>query len=240
VSTPPEYDPWAWAFDRYWAHDLFIEPVEKLVLADVRPPARVLDLCCGSGRLAAHLIESGYRVTGLDVSGEMLAIASERAPGCRFVKGDARAFSFEEPFGLVLCTYDGLNHIIEPDELRRVFRCVRLALEPGAPFVFDLGTEWGFQTSWTEPHAAVEDDRVVLGMGEYDVGERLARYRITIFRDDGGWKRTDVSVNERCHRTDDVLDALAEEGFVDISRAAAEDLGMEESAERTFFRAHAP
>jgi len=239
VSDPPEYDPWAWAFDRYWAHDLFFEPVEKLVLADVRPPARVLDLCCGSGRLAAHLHESGFRVTGLDVSGAMLAIASERAPGCRFVKNDARDFFFDDPFELVVCTYDSLNHILELDDLRKVFRCVRRSLAAGAPFVFDLGTEWGFQTRWTESHAVVEEHRVVVGMGEYDADERLAHYRITVFSDEGGWSREDASVNERCHRTDDVLDLLGAEGFVDISASAAEDVGMEESAERTFFRAHA-
>lgn len=236
----PEYDPWARVFDRYWAHELFIEPIEKMVLAAVRPPRRVLDLCCGTGRLAAHLEAMGYQVTGLDLSGEMLAIARERAPGCRFVKGDARRFSFERPFDLVLCTYDSLNHVLELDELGDVFRCVRDSLEPGAPFVFDLGTEWGFQTRWSEPHVVVEDHHVVVGMGEYDSDERLAHYRITIFENEGVWRRVDVSVRERYHRAADVLEALSTAGFVDIAQAEAVDLGMEESADRTFFRAHAP
>lgn len=239
MSNLPAYDAWAWVFDRYWANDLFLEPLRRLVLTDVRPPARVLDLCCGSGLLAAQLSELGYRVTGLDMSGEILAIAGERAPEVRFVQGDAREFSFDEPFGLVVATYDSLNHILELDELRQVFACVRRSLAPGAPFVFDLGTEEGFQTSWSEPHAVVEDDLVVVGMGEYDFADRLAEYRITILRTEGVWMREDVSVRERYHRPEDVLELLDEEGFVDVSIAAATDLGMEDSADRSFFRARA-
>ena len=83
----------------------------------------------------------------------------------------------------------------------------------------------------------VEDDLVVVGMGDYDPVARSAEYRITIFREDGGWSREDVLVEERYHRPDDVTRWLDDEGFVDVSIAAAEDLGMEESADRTFFRA---
>jgi len=239
MSDLPAYDAWAWIFDRYWAHDLFLEPLQRLVLTDLPPPARILDLCCGSGLLAAQLSELGYRVTGLDASGETLAIARERAPACRFMQGDARAFSFDERFDLVVATYDSLNHILQLDELRQVFGCVRRSLAPGAPFVFDLGTEEGFQTSWSEPHIVVEDDLVVVGRGEYHPGDRLAEYRITILRTEGGWVREDVAVSERYHRPEDVLELLGEEGFVDVSIAAATDLGMEDSSDRNFFRAQA-
>lgn len=233
------YYAWAWAFDRYWAHDLFLEPIRKLVLADVPAPARILDLCCGAGHLTAQLAKCGYEVTGLDVSGEMLAIARERAPECRFVEGDARTFSFERPFDLVVSTYDSLNHVLVMDELRRVFRCVRRSLRPGAPFVFDLGTERGFRTRWTEPHAVVEDDLVVVGAGSYDPRGRSADYRITMFRRDGEWVRTDATVRERFHRSEDVMEALADEQFIDLWQADARDLGMRESADRIFYRGHA-
>jgi SAM-dependent methyltransferase len=239
MKSVPPYDAWAWVFDRYWAHDLFLEPLEKLALVSVGPPARILDLCCGTGHLAAQLSGRGYQVTGLDLSGNVLDIARERAPSCRFVQADARDFSFGAPFDLVVSTYDSLNHILELDGLRQVFGCVRRSLAPGAPFVFDLGTEEGFRTRWTEPHAVVEDDVVVVGVGEYDLGDRSAEYRITIFRREDCWERDDVSVKERVHRPEDVLELLAGEGFVGVTRTAATDLGMEESAERTFYRAYA-
>ncbi len=49
--------------------------------ADLRPGARVLDLGCGTGRVAGALLAKGMEVIGLDVSGRMLAVARGRHPG---------------------------------------------------------------------------------------------------------------------------------------------------------------
>src|ERR671911_3245954 len=52
----------------------------------VLPPARVLDVACGTGFLTQHL---GSEVTGLDQSEAMLEIARRRVPWAEFVRGDA-------------------------------------------------------------------------------------------------------------------------------------------------------
>ena len=58
----------------------------------VLPPARVLDVACGTGFLTQHL---GSEVTGLDQSEAMLEVARRRVPWAEFVRGDA----FRMPFG---------------------------------------------------------------------------------------------------------------------------------------------
>jgi SAM-dependent methyltransferase len=55
------------------------------------PPAKVLDVACGTGLLTRHL---GPEVTGLDQSGAMLEVARGRVPWAEFVRGDA----FRMPF----------------------------------------------------------------------------------------------------------------------------------------------
>jgi len=55
------------------------------------PPAKVLDVACGTGLLTRHL---GSEVTGLDQSEAMLEVARERVPWAEFVRGDA----FRMPF----------------------------------------------------------------------------------------------------------------------------------------------
>ena len=52
------------------------------------PPARTLDVACGTGFLTQHL---RGEIVGLDQSERMLAIARERLPGAAFVHGDALA-----------------------------------------------------------------------------------------------------------------------------------------------------
>ena len=64
------------------------------------PPARVLDVACGTGSLTQHL---GPEVTGLDQSEAMLEVARRRTPGADFVRGDALQMPFaEHSFGTLL------------------------------------------------------------------------------------------------------------------------------------------
>ncbi|MEU8763594.1 class I SAM-dependent methyltransferase [Streptomyces sp. NPDC048659] len=66
--------------------------------ARLRPGARVLDVGSGTGRPVAELLaRAGCEVTGIDVSGEMVALARAQVPGARFVQADAR--TFEAPAG---------------------------------------------------------------------------------------------------------------------------------------------
>jgi SAM-dependent methyltransferase len=57
------------------------------------PPARVLDVACGTGFLTQHL---GSDLTGLDQSEAMLEVARERVPWAEFVRGDAFRMPFAE------------------------------------------------------------------------------------------------------------------------------------------------
>ncbi len=57
------------------------------------PPARTLDVACGTGFLTRHL---RGEVTGLDASESMVAIARERVPEGRFVVGDGLSLPFAD------------------------------------------------------------------------------------------------------------------------------------------------
>jgi SAM-dependent methyltransferase len=56
-------------------------------------PARVLDVACGTGFVTRHLRGA---VTGLDQSASMVAIAAERLPEGRAVRGDAVPLAFAD------------------------------------------------------------------------------------------------------------------------------------------------
>ncbi len=128
-----DYDPFAWFYDRHWGgFSRQVLPVlERLVLGELPAGARILDLCCGTGHLAALLTERGFRVVGVDVSAGMLAFARVNAPQADFVLADARDFALPEAVDAAVSLYDSLNHILALDELARVFVNVRRALVPG-------------------------------------------------------------------------------------------------------------
>ena len=75
----------------------------------VRPPAPVVDIPCGTGRLSMSLAIDGFKVTGVDVSEQMIARAVERwsswpeAQRPTVTIGDAESLPFEDAaFELVL------------------------------------------------------------------------------------------------------------------------------------------
>ncbi len=59
--------------------------LELLRDGDVKPGSPVVDLGCGSGVLAGELSMSGYVVTGVDISPEMVALARKQVTGATFV-----------------------------------------------------------------------------------------------------------------------------------------------------------
>jgi demethylmenaquinone methyltransferase/2-methoxy-6-polyprenyl-1,4-benzoquinol methylase len=84
-----EYDDWWLGHGRFAQRDRpgWHDDVAALVaVLEALPPARTLDLACGTGFLTRHL---PGEITGLDQSEGMIAIASERMPDATFVTGDA-------------------------------------------------------------------------------------------------------------------------------------------------------
>ncbi|HEX2295436.1 MAG TPA: class I SAM-dependent methyltransferase, partial [Actinomycetota bacterium] len=107
-----DYDALAWIYNEYWAQPqrLLWAPLESLVLKHVPAGGHVLDLCCGTGQLAAHLVARGFRVTGVDGSSEMLRFARENASEAELVLGDARALDLPPTFHGAVSQFGSLNH----------------------------------------------------------------------------------------------------------------------------------
>ena len=57
-------------------------------IVHAREGVSALDLGCGTGKLAARLLEAGHPVTAVDFSDNMLAAAAKNAPGAEFVKAE--------------------------------------------------------------------------------------------------------------------------------------------------------
>ena len=70
-------------------------------LLDPQPGERILDLGCGTGRLAAEIAARGAAVVGLDRDSAMLEVARAQFPGIEFVQGDGEALAVAGPFDAV-------------------------------------------------------------------------------------------------------------------------------------------
>jgi ubiquinone/menaquinone biosynthesis C-methylase UbiE len=128
-ARAPEYDDW-WLgrgpfADRDrpgWEEER--EQLERMVAA--LPPARTLDVACGTGFLTRHLRGD---VTGLDQSDAMLSFARENAPHATFVQGDALELPFDDAaFDRVFASYF-YCHLEEQERRRFLSEARRVASE---------------------------------------------------------------------------------------------------------------
>jgi ubiquinone/menaquinone biosynthesis C-methylase UbiE len=114
----PEYDDWWFGTGLHADRDRpgWEEEVDALIRAlAALPPARTLDVACGTGFLTRHL---PGEVVGLDQSESMLEIARVRAPGRVFVRGEGIELPFpDEAFERVF-TGHFYGHL-EEDQRRR-------------------------------------------------------------------------------------------------------------------------
>jgi SAM-dependent methyltransferase len=141
-----EYDDWWLGKGLYADRDRPGWEEELDVLAEMiaaLPPARTLDVACGTGFLMAHLRGD---VVGLDQSERMLAVAREQVPGAQFVQGDALALPFEDgAFERVFTSYF-YCHLEEPERERFVGEARRVASElvivASVPGAGDLLERW--------------------------------------------------------------------------------------------------
>src|SRR4051812_28104881 len=145
---PESWDDAAATFDDEADHGLRDPEVRTAWAALLLPlmppaPARILDLGCGTGSLAVLLAGDGHRVSGVDSSGRMLAVAGTKAASAGVPLHLTRGDAADPPFppasaDVVLC-----RHVLWalPDRDAVVARWVRL-LRPGGRLVLVEG-RWG-------------------------------------------------------------------------------------------------
>ena len=158
---------------------------------DIGSGSRVLDVGCGTGRIALALIKRGCLVTGVDSSAYMvsrcrgLALHEPKFTVCKMYFGE---MAFEEEFDAVVCWSHSLGCGTREDDAEAVRRMVA-SLVPGGAILIDLHNlaryrKKGLGRSWQETDAGF-----LLEDMAYDETEQKLLRRDIIVPKDGGRPR---------------------------------------------------
>ena len=200
IVVDPCHGRWASFLDELWS-------------ADPGGVRSVLDLCCGTGLLASELIERGYRVTGVDASEAMLALARVRLGSEAVLRRMTLPdLAVEAVFDAAVCTFDGLNYL-GPSELRLTFAAVARRLRPAGWLVFDLHTDAMMAFTISNPVVAGEsagNDFVISSV--VDPGARTCDTTVELTRHRDGDPFSERH-RQYFHTDADVQAALQDAGF---------------------------
>jgi SAM-dependent methyltransferase len=113
-------------------------PLWERLAAEAGGP--VLDLGCGSGRVALDLARRGHHVTGIDVDAGLVAALNERAAGlpAEAVIGDARELRLDERFALAIGPMQLIQLLGGPAGVARCLDSVGRHLLPGGRAAFAI------------------------------------------------------------------------------------------------------
>jgi SAM-dependent methyltransferase len=149
--APSEYDVFAPYYDAFTAGSDYEAWTRELLGLAARRGIRggtLLDLACGTGKSFAGFLERGFRVTGCDASGAMLAEAACRAPATTLVQADLTSLPPLGRFDLVTCFDDSLNYLPDEASLAAAFAGIELNLASAGLALFDLNSLLAYRTTF--------------------------------------------------------------------------------------------
>ena len=179
-------------------------------------PSRVVDLGCGTGAIALPLAGRGYRVTGIDRSADMLAVARRKSEELRlkdiaWLNGDMRDWELPDPADAVISLCDCFNYLTEAADVAAAFRAAWQGLRPGGLFVFDVNTIHRYRTYAEEqPFVLNEEDVAYIWYCELEEETEVIAHDLTIFAREEATDRY-LRIEERHEQRGYSLDWLRQE-----------------------------
>ena len=184
-------------------------------------PRTVVDLACGTGSVTEILARKGYRVTGVDMSEEMLTEAAmktmdmEQPPmySCQLLQN----LRLPRGVDMAVCALDSLDYILDPADCKEAIRRAYKVLNPGGIFIFDVNTPEKLRAMDDQIFLDEDDDVYCVWRGEFDEETNICSYGMDLFQREGNmWRRSFEEHREYAYSQEQLTGFLKDAGFTHI------------------------
>ena len=181
---------------------------------------KVCECACGTGGLTLPLYRRGFHMTGVDLSQDMLWIAAQKARAAGiaipFVRQDMRQLHLHRPMDAVLATCDGVNYLLEDQDVLDFFRAAYAALRPGGGLFFDVSTPYKLRNALGNQMLCEDQENITyLWQNRFSEKTGILDMHLCIFvkQKGGEYRRIDEEQKQRAHSMHSLMTLLGKAGF---------------------------
>lgn len=200
-------------------YDVWYDILKKTLKENEFKGKTILDLACGTGEMTSRLAKDGFRAMGVDLSGEMLEIAQNKAYTqnlkVQYIKQDMTALELFHTYDAVISFCDGFNYIVEKESLQKTFKLVHEYLNDHGLFIFDMSSAYKLkhvlgQNVFTE----TSEEVIYIWENYYNEATKLLEFDLTILQEHQGlYKRSDEVHIQRAYEINEIEVMLETAGF---------------------------
>ena len=184
-------------------------------------PRTCADLACGTGSVTELLAKKGLQVIGVDLSEDMLTVASQKMgdfhPAPWFICQALQELRLPKAVDLAVCALDSLDYITDPHDCREAIRRIYKCLNPGGIFIFDVNTPEKLRAMDGQVFLDEDDDVYCVWRGEFNEETNICSYGMDLFQRQGDyWERSFEEHCEYAYSQEQLTGFLKEAGFTHI------------------------
>ena len=202
-------------------YDRVVDFIRQILDREGLRPRTAVDLACGTGSVAVLLAKQGLRVTGVDLSEDMLTAAADKAMNMEnppmFICQPLQKLHLPRGVDLAVCALDSLDYITDPADCAEAIRRVYKVLNPGGIFIFDVNTPQKLHAMDGQVFLDEDDDVYCVWRGEFDEKTSICSYGMDLFQRQGSlWHRSFEEHREYAYSQEQLTGYLKAAGFTSI------------------------
>lgn len=200
----------------------------------------MLELGCGTGTLTEMFAEKGFDMIGVDNSDEMLGEALKKQAlsghSILYLNQDMREFELYGTVRAIVSLCDSMNYMTEYEDLVTVCKLANNYLDPGGIFLFDLKTDFYFQSIGDTSFSDADEEVSFIWDNEYDPQTHINSYALTLFvqEEDDCYRRYDEYHEQRAFSIQEIRSAVEASGMKLVAILDGDGNPVSETTERMY------
>lgn len=203
-------------------YELWVDYIEEIFNRFYIKPIKIIDLACGTGNITIPLSKRGYHITGIDLSADMLTIAEHKSQegsnNIQWIQGDMINLKGFKQIDTIICACDGINYILEKENLNQIFKNIYDTLGENGIFTFDINSSYKISRILADETFAYSGEEVsYIWENFYDSNSKIIDFELSFFvREGKHYNRFNETHQQRAYSIEEIIFSLENSGFKEI------------------------